>query len=194
MQQIIEYLEKKLNNPQNHYVDNSMSQALNSQPKSPQQNEENIPSNLDSTSNNLNSNTNNNNANNIKKKTLRMKQRQNLEIYLKEIGIELEEEDEELQQVIDIFVSQRITPNILKLATIEDLIKVFFELGVTKGLMTQLLTTIKASKVCENFFMNGFALNKYLFIKKNLNRKNSFYFGISSLSLFFSNLIKLFFV
>ena len=134
MQQIIECLEN-LNNTQNQYVGNSISVALN-QPQQQQYKE------ITSNSNDLNNN---------KKQTLRMKQKQNLEIYLKEIGIEIEEEDEELQQIIDTFVSQRITPNVLKLATIEDLEKMFFELGIPKELMTQLLTTIKASKVCKIF-------------------------------------------
>ena len=162
MQQIIEYLEKNLNKLLYQYVDNSMSQVLNQQqPKSPQQQqyEEIIPSNANDLNNNNNNNNNNANDNDNKKKTLRMKQKQNLENYLKEIGIEIEEEDEELQQVIDIFVTQRITPNVLKLANIEDLEKSFEKLQIPAALITQLLTVIKATKVCvrkRNFCFIGF--------------------------------------
>ena len=159
MQQIIEYLEN-FSKPQNQYVDNSMSQALNQQKsesiQKQQYNKEIIPSNLDSTSkdlnnnnniNNYNNNNNNTDINNNKKQTLRIKQKQNLEIYLKEIGIDIEE-DEELQQIIDIFVVQKVTPNVLKLATIEDLKESFEKLKIAIGFQTQLLTAIKASKVC----------------------------------------------
>jgi len=52
-------------------------------------------------------NTNNTNNNNNKKQTLKMKQRQTIEEYLKEIGVEIEEEDEDLKQIIDIFVDQK---------------------------------------------------------------------------------------
>ena len=145
MQQIVEYLEN-LNKPQNQYVDNSASQVLNQQqlesPRKQKQYKEEIIS-----SNSNDSNNNNNNDN--KRQTLRMKQKQNLEIYLKEIGIEIEEEDEELHEVIDTFVSQKVTPNVLKLATIEDL-KDFFEKFKTPwGFQTQLLRAIKASKVSD---------------------------------------------
>ena len=137
------------------------------QSKSPQsQYKEIIPSNANdlnngnanNNNNNNNNNTrfnatnfnnNNNNANN-KKQTLRLKQKQNLEIYLKEIGIEIEEEDEEVQQIIDIFVTQKFTPNVFKLATIEDLEKSFEKLKIAIGFQTQLLTAIKASKVKKN--------------------------------------------
>ena len=144
-QQIIEYLEN-LNKPQNQYVDNSTSQVLNQQqlesPRKQKQYKEEI------ISSNSNDSNNNNNDNN-KRQTLRMKQKQNLEIYLKEIGIEIEEEDEELHEVIDTFVSQKVTPNVLKLATIEDL-KDFFEKFKTPwGFQTQLLRAIKASKVSD---------------------------------------------
>ena len=86
---------------------------------------------------------------NNKKQTLRIKQKQNLEIYLKEIGIEIEEDDEDLQQVLDTFVSQKVTPNVLKLATIEDLKELFEKFKIPGGFQTQLLTAIKASKVCD---------------------------------------------
>ena len=84
-----------------------------------------------------------------------------------EIGIEIEEEDEELQQVIDTFVSQRITPNILKLATIENLEKSFEKLKISGALITQLLTVIKASKVCvevENLNF-GHSSNFFFFVE-----------------------------
>ena len=143
-QKIIEYLEN-LNKPQNQYVDNSASQVLNQQqlesPRKQKQYKEEIISS--------NPNDSNNNNNDNKKQTLRMKQKQNLEIYLKEIGIEIDEEDEELHEVIDTFVSQKVTPNVLKLATIEDL-KDFFEKFKTPwGFQTQLLRAIKASKVSD---------------------------------------------
>ena len=140
MQQIIEYLEN-LNKPQNQYVDNSTSHALNQQQlESPQQQkqykEEIIPSNANDSNNNNNSN---------KKQTLRMKQKQTLESYLNEIGIKIEEEDEELQQVIDTFVNQKVTPNVLKLATIEDLKELFEKLKIPGGFQTELLTAAKCS-------------------------------------------------
>ena len=137
MQQIIEYLEN-LNKPQNQYIDNSMSQALNQQQfQSPQQQHKEI----------ISSNANDSNNNN-KKQTLRMKQKQALEIYLKEIGIEIEEEDEQLQQIIDTFMSQRITPTVLKTVNVEDLEKSFEKLKIAIGFQSQLLAAIKASKVC----------------------------------------------
>ena len=136
MQQIIEYLNK----PQNQYVDNSMSQVLNQQKsESTQQQQQQYKEIIPSNANNLN--------NNNKKQTLRMKQKQNLESYLKEIGIEIEEEDEELQQIIDIFVIQRITPNVLKTVNVEDLEKSFEKLKIAIGFQSQLLAAIKASKV-----------------------------------------------
>ena len=112
-------------------------------------------------------NNNNTNANDIKKQTSRMKQKQNLESYLKEIGIEIEEEDEEeWQQVIDIFVTQKITPNLLKLTPIEDMKDTFKELKIAIGFQTQLLTKIKASKVCvEKKILVSFVLNfLYIFV------------------------------
>ena len=101
------------------------------------------------------------------KQTLRIKQKQNLENYLKEIGIEIEEEDEEeWQQVIDIFVTQKITPNLLKLTPIEDMKDTFKELKIAIGFQTQLLIAIKASKVCvEKKILVSFVLNfLYIFV------------------------------
>jgi hypothetical protein len=119
-----------------------------------------------------------NDLNNNKKQTLRIKQKQNLEIYLKEIGIEIEEEDEELQQIIDTFVSHRITPLVLKTVSVEDLEKSFKELKIAIGFQSQLLTAIKASKVCVKVEILVFIYNRFDFFVLVfwVNRSNNFHF------------------
>ena len=185
MQQIIEYLQN-LSKPQNQYVDNSISQVLNQQKSDSTQQQQQYKEIITSNPNDLNNNNN-------KKQTLRMKQKQNLEIYLKEIGIEIEEDDEEWQQVIDTFVSQKITPNVLKSVNVEDLEKSFEKLKIAIGFQSQLLAAIKASKVCVeveilafiflvltillNCCFILFIVNKTIFWKKKIGAEAiTFYF------------------
>ena len=87
-----------------------------------------------------------------------------MEIYLKEIGIEIEEDDEdEWQQVLDTFVSQKVTPMVLKSVSVEDLEKSFKELKIAIGFQSQLLTAIKASKVCVKVEILVFIYNRFDF-------------------------------
>ena len=138
MQQIIEYLDKKSNEAQKlEYLDNSISFNLNQFPQ--HQSSQSTPiAPLKSGSNDLNNN---------KKQTLRIKQKQALESYLKEIGIEIEEEDEELQTIIDTFVNERFTPKVLKTVNLESLKESFDRIKIAIGFQTQLLAAIKASKI-----------------------------------------------
>ena len=90
---------------------------------------------------------------------------------MKEIGIEIEEDEEDLQQIIDIFVSQRITPMVLKTVNVEDLKESFKELKIAIGFQSQLLAAIKASKVKKNLFeLFGLYINLIFSYHKNIKK------------------------